>query len=105
MNWKGFREILSLHSPGGTEENHKNSVRIAGQDLNQGPPEYEARVLTTRPRSSVAEARSADDGMKCVVSIGDRDLIDVQLVRNSPIYVVPKCSLKSSQDPVTEPCF
>jgi hypothetical protein len=41
-------EILSWHSPGETEENHKKPlVRIAasGQDLNLGPPEYGAEVL------------------------------------------------------------
>jgi hypothetical protein len=34
----------------------KPSVRITGRqdrDLNPGPPEYEAGMLTTRPRSSV----------------------------------------------------
>jgi hypothetical protein len=52
MNWEGFGR--KRHSPGGTEENHeKPPVKIAcrrGRDLNLGPPEGEAEVLTTRPR-------------------------------------------------------
>jgi hypothetical protein len=65
MNWKGFGrkwlwpnfKVLSQHSSGGNEGNHKKtSVIIAGcwgQDLNPGPPEHEAGVLTARPRRSV----------------------------------------------------
>jgi hypothetical protein len=50
-------KVLSQHSPGRTNENHgKNSFKIAGrrdQDLNPGLSEYEAGVLTTRPRRSI----------------------------------------------------
>jgi hypothetical protein len=44
MNWKGFgRKVPSQHFPGGNEENHKSQdSRSLGQDLNLGPPEYEA---------------------------------------------------------------
>jgi hypothetical protein len=38
-------EVLSRKPPAGTEKNHENF----SQELNQGPPEYEAGVLTTRP--------------------------------------------------------
>jgi hypothetical protein len=50
-------KILSRHLPGGTEENHTHSYsdsRSPGLDLNLGPAEYEAAVLTTRPQRSVA---------------------------------------------------
>jgi hypothetical protein len=50
MNWKGFGskwpwpnfKVLSRHLTGGTEENHKTSIRIAGRqgrESNAGPPE------------------------------------------------------------------
>jgi hypothetical protein len=59
MKWKGFGskwswtnfEVLSLRSPGGTEEDHKNfikDVRSLGRYLNLGPPEHEAGALATR---------------------------------------------------------
>jgi hypothetical protein len=40
---------------GGTEENHEKPQysRSAGRDFNTKPPEYEAGVLTNRPRRSV----------------------------------------------------
>jgi hypothetical protein len=61
MNWKGYGrklsssnfKALSWHLPGGTEENHENlrqGIWSPGRDMNPGPPEYEAGVLTTRPR-------------------------------------------------------
>jgi hypothetical protein len=61
MNWKGFGrkwswpnvKILSRHSPGETEENHNQDSWSLGRDLNSGPPEYEAGVLTIRPQLSV----------------------------------------------------
>jgi hypothetical protein len=42
--------VLSLHLPGGTEENHEKpqDSRSPGRYLNPGPPEYKAGVLTTR---------------------------------------------------------
>jgi hypothetical protein len=43
--------------PGGAEENHENFSQDSwspGRDLNPGPPEYEAGMLTTLPRRSVA---------------------------------------------------
>jgi hypothetical protein len=58
MNWKGFGrkrswtnfKVLSRHSTGGTVENHKKTLfKIAGRrgrDLNPGPLDYEAGVLT-----------------------------------------------------------
>jgi hypothetical protein len=64
-NWKGFGvkrswpnfNVLSRHSPGGTEKTTKNLSQDSwslGRDLNPGPPEYGAGVLTTRPRRSVS---------------------------------------------------
>jgi hypothetical protein len=61
INWKGFGrkwswpnfKVLSRHSPGGTEDNHENRSEVSrssDRDLNPGPPESEAGVLTTRPR-------------------------------------------------------
>jgi hypothetical protein len=40
---------------GRTEENHESSQHnlCPGQELNQGPLEYEAGMLITRPRGSV----------------------------------------------------
>jgi hypothetical protein len=46
-SWPNFK-VLSWHLPGGTEENHINLSQDSGslsQDLNPGPPEYEAGVL------------------------------------------------------------
>jgi hypothetical protein len=47
--------VLSRQSPWGTEENHENpqDSRSPGRDFNPGPPDYEAGVLTNRPRRSV----------------------------------------------------
>jgi hypothetical protein len=53
MNWEGSDKdaivaqikLLSRHLPGGTEEIPENlswDSRFPGQDLNSGPPEYEA---------------------------------------------------------------
>jgi hypothetical protein len=53
--WPNFK-VLSQHSPGGTEENHEHlsrDSRFPDKDLNPEPLEYEAGVLTTRPRRSV----------------------------------------------------
>lgn len=50
MIWKG-REGL-IYGTRGTEENHKKHAMTA-RNLNRGPSEYEARVLTTRRRLSV----------------------------------------------------
>jgi hypothetical protein len=60
MNWKEFGrkrpwpnfKLLSWHSPRRTEENHENlnqDIQSPGRDMNPGPSEYEAVVLTTRP--------------------------------------------------------
>jgi hypothetical protein len=57
MNWKriGKKRLwpnlkaLYRHSSGGTEENTKKlsqNSRYPGRDLNWGPPEYEAVVLS-----------------------------------------------------------
>jgi hypothetical protein len=45
--------ILSYYLPGGTEKNYENlrqDSRSPGRDLNPWPSEYEAGLLTTRPR-------------------------------------------------------
>jgi hypothetical protein len=45
-------KVLSRHLPGGTEKSHKDANHgngSSGQDLNLGPPEYEAG---TRPQLS-----------------------------------------------------
>jgi hypothetical protein len=57
-NWKAFEKwwwpnfkVLFWNLPGGTQENSKNlsqDSRSPGQDLNPGPPEYGAGVLTTQ---------------------------------------------------------
>jgi hypothetical protein len=65
MNWKGFGtkrswpnfKVLSRHSRGETEENQENlsqDSRSPGQRIDPGTPEYEVRVLTTRPRRLVS---------------------------------------------------
>jgi hypothetical protein len=48
-SWSNFEvlEVVSRHSPGGSEENHENIVqdtRPLGRDLNVRPSEYEAGV-------------------------------------------------------------
>jgi hypothetical protein len=61
MNWKVFCrkrswpnfKVLSRHSPGELRKTAKTSIRIAGclsLDSKPGPTDYEAEVLTTRPR-------------------------------------------------------
>jgi hypothetical protein len=52
LSWHNFK-ALSLHSPGGTEENYKKLTQDS-RDLNPGPPEYETGMLTTLPRRSMA---------------------------------------------------
>jgi hypothetical protein len=47
--------ILSKHSPGENEENNEilcQDTWSASRDLNSGPPEYDAEVLTTQQRRS-----------------------------------------------------
>jgi hypothetical protein len=49
-------KVLFWHLPGGTEEDPQNLFqhsRSQGRDLNPVHYEYEARMLTTRPRGSV----------------------------------------------------
>jgi hypothetical protein len=49
------------HLPGGTEENHENHSDDSwsrGRDLNLGPPEYKAGVLTPRLRLQVRTAQN-----------------------------------------------
>jgi hypothetical protein len=48
--WCNFK-VLSLYSPGGTDENHEKpqDSRSPGRDFNPKPPEYETGVLTTPP--------------------------------------------------------
>jgi hypothetical protein len=64
MNWNGFGrkrpwpnfKVLSRHSPGGLRKATKDvsqDCRSADQDLIHRSPEYEAEILTTRPRRSV----------------------------------------------------
>jgi hypothetical protein len=51
-SWPNFK-VLSRHSSGESEENHGNfsqDSRYTRRDLNPGPPEYEAGVLSTCPR-------------------------------------------------------
>jgi hypothetical protein len=58
-----YYEVLSRHLPGGSEENHENPESIGwypGRDLNSGPPEYEARMLT-----SISRMRKVEDE-KCI---------------------------------------
>jgi hypothetical protein len=53
-------KVVPRKSPGRTEDNHKKTCEYSqsqGQDLNPGPPEYKARLLTTRPRRSVSALR------------------------------------------------
>jgi hypothetical protein len=63
-NWKGLGrkrswpnlKVLSRHSRGGTEKNHKNLSLVSwspGRDFNPRPPECEAGVLATRTQRSV----------------------------------------------------
>jgi hypothetical protein len=64
MNWKGYERKRSWRNlryypsicPQGLRRTTKGlgqDSRSAGQDLNPGPPEYEAGVLVTQPRRSV----------------------------------------------------
>jgi hypothetical protein len=62
MGWKWFGSKklqpnfkgLPWNLPGGTKENHENlsqDSQSLGRDLNPGPPEYEADVLTDWPQT------------------------------------------------------
>jgi hypothetical protein len=53
--WPNFRYYLGICLEGlrKTTKNLSQVSRSPGRDLNPGPPEYEAGVLTTRPRRSV----------------------------------------------------
>jgi hypothetical protein len=54
-SWPNFK-VLSRYLPGGLRKTTKNLTqdsRSPGRDLNPRPPEFEARLLTTRPRYSV----------------------------------------------------
>jgi hypothetical protein len=68
MNWKGWgrkRSWLNLsYYPSifleglrKTTKNFSQDTRSPGRDLNPGPPEFEAGVLTTQARRSVASYR------------------------------------------------
>jgi hypothetical protein len=52
-SWPNLRQSRHLHES--TEKNNENiqDSRSPGLDLKPEPPEYEAGVLTTRPRRSV----------------------------------------------------
>jgi hypothetical protein len=56
-----FWDILfSRHFPGRTEGKLRKSwqdTRCLGRDFNPGPPEYEAGIVTTRPRRSVSKVQ------------------------------------------------
>jgi hypothetical protein len=55
-------KVLYHYLPVGTEENDENlsqDSQSPGRDLNPGPPEYEAEVLTTRSRSSVTKFKGS----------------------------------------------
>jgi hypothetical protein len=54
-SWPSFK-VLSVHSPGVTEENHEilsQDIRSPDRDLRPEPSEYKTEVLTTRPQRSV----------------------------------------------------
>jgi hypothetical protein len=56
-SWPTFK-IISQYSHGETEYNHENlsqDTRPRDRDLDPGPSEDEAGVLTTRPRRSVCK--------------------------------------------------
>jgi hypothetical protein len=54
-SWPNYK-VRSRNLPIGTEENHEDlnqDNRSLSRDLNLGPPENEARVLSTRSRRSI----------------------------------------------------
>jgi hypothetical protein len=58
QSWPNFK-TLHRHLPGGIEKNHKNLTQDSqalGPDLNLGPSEYEAGVLTTQPERLVNQS-------------------------------------------------
>jgi hypothetical protein len=54
-SWPNLRYYPGIRLGGlrKTTKNLSQGSRSPGRDLNPGPPEYEAGVLTTRPRRSV----------------------------------------------------
>jgi hypothetical protein len=64
-SWPNFK-VLSRHFSGGPRKTTKNpsqDSRSLGQDLNPGAAEYEAEVLTSRPRRSVPKQKSRNIGL------------------------------------------
>jgi hypothetical protein len=59
MNWKGCG--ICLEGLRKTTKNLSQDSRSPGRDLNPGPPEYEAGVLTTRPRRLVVHMKDSYD--------------------------------------------
>jgi hypothetical protein len=53
-----FFKQQSWHLPGVTEENFRQDSLFPNRDFNQGPPEYEAGVLTTRLQRSVLDVKN-----------------------------------------------
>jgi hypothetical protein len=60
MNWKGYGRklywpnfwyypVICLEELRESTKNHSQDSRSPGRDLNPGPSEYKAGVLTTRP--------------------------------------------------------
>jgi hypothetical protein len=60
MSWKGCRSLILRYYLGICLEGLRKITDISqdsrsqGRNLNTGPPEYEAGVLTTRPQRSVS---------------------------------------------------
>jgi hypothetical protein len=52
--------LASIHvdGPRKNTKNLRQDSRFPSRDLNPGPPEYEARVLNTRPRLSATQKKS-----------------------------------------------
>jgi hypothetical protein len=54
-----YLKVLFRNFPGGTEEDHENTFRIAGSGprFYLGPPKFESGLLTARSRRSLSKQR------------------------------------------------
>jgi hypothetical protein len=83
MNWKGFGRkrpwrFIQIKGLGKTTKTLSQDSLFPGWDLNPGPPNYEARVLITRPR-------------RLVITMWDKKFLD----RFFLCKLLNKCSINS----------
>jgi hypothetical protein len=84
-SWPNFKVYPGIcpERLGETTNNHSHDSRSVGRNLNPGPPEYKAGVLTTRPRRSTFRILQFQRPLR-----GPRKWVRELAVRRYPIYPV-----------------